>query len=69
MSDLAPNGIEVTVRGGFDDGGEIVRAVVIGEPEQRFTRGANESLPEFQARVRTAAAGNGICWGGLPDWE
>jgi hypothetical protein len=66
--------IEVTVRGGLDDGGEIVRAVVIGgdyEREEQYTREANESLPEFQLRVRTAAAGRGICWGGLPDmsWE
>ena len=65
MSDL--QSVEVTVRLGGDD--EITRAVVIDNPERRFAREVNESLPEFQARVRTAAAGNGICWGGLPDWE
>jgi hypothetical protein len=63
--------IEVTIRGGLDDGGEIVSAVVIGgehEQEQQFSREANESLPKFQARVRAAAAGRrGISWGGLPD--
>jgi hypothetical protein len=74
MSDLqTPTWIEVTVRGGLDDGdGEIVRAVVIGsenEDEQQFTRKADESLSEFQSRVRTAAVGHGICWGCLPDWE
>jgi hypothetical protein len=72
MSDLqAPTLIEVTVRGGLDDADcEIARAVVIGsehEDEQQFTRAAGESLSEFQSRVRTAAAGHGICWGGLPD--
>jgi hypothetical protein len=53
--------IEVTVRGGLDDGyGEIVRAVVIGEDEQTFTRRDGETQESFQARVRAAAAGRGI---------
>jgi hypothetical protein len=65
MSDLQP--VEVTVRLGGDD--KITRAVVIDEPERRFAREVNESLPEFQARVRAAAAERGICWGGLSDWE
>jgi hypothetical protein len=64
--------IEVTVRIGPNDGDEITRAVVIGsehEREEQYTREANESLPEFQARVRAAAAaaGRGVCWGGLPN--
>jgi len=67
-------GIEVTVRiDGSDD--EITHAVVIDELEQRFTREADESLLQFQMRVRAAAVGRSICWNGLPnppwdsDWE
>jgi hypothetical protein len=65
--------IEITVTGGINDAdGEIVRAVVIGgeyEQEQQFIRKADETQESFQARVRAAAAaaGRGICWGGLPD--
>jgi hypothetical protein len=74
MSDQqAPTWIEVTVRGGLNDAdGEIVRAVVIGsehEDEQQFTRAAGEAQEVFQMRVRTAAAGRGVCWNGLPEWE
>jgi hypothetical protein len=71
MSSLqAPNGIEVTVRGGLDDGDAITCAVVVDEPELRFTRAPDETQESFQTRVRSAAAGRNICWG-LPDmpWE
>jgi hypothetical protein len=64
------NGIlEVTIRIGGND--EITHAVVIGEDEQTFTRCDGETRERFQRRVRAAAAaaGRGICWGGLPEWE
>jgi len=68
------DGIEVIFRiDGSDD--EITHAVVIDELEQRFTREADESLLQFQMRVRAAAVGRSICWNGLPnppwdsDWE
>jgi hypothetical protein len=60
------DGIEVIFRiDGSDD--EITHAVVIDELEQRFTREADESLLQFQMRVRAAAAGRSICWNGLPN--
>jgi hypothetical protein len=67
------SGIEVTIRGGLDDGDEIVRAVICGEyhdEEQRFTRCPGESLIAFQTRVRAAsraATGGNIVWNGLPE--
>jgi len=65
---MSPRHIELTVTGGLDDAdGEIVRAVVIGEDEQTFTRCDGETQEGFQARVRAAAAGRGVCWNGLPD--
>ena len=65
---MSPRHIEITVTSGLDDAdGEIVRAVVIGEDEQTFTRCDGETQEGFQARVRAAAAGRGVCWNGLPD--
>jgi hypothetical protein len=67
MSDLHGHGnvIEVTIRIGGND--EITHAVVIGEDEQTFTRCDGETQQGFQARVRAAAVGRSVCWGGLPD--
>jgi len=70
MSSLHPRdgggGIEVTIRiGGGDD--EVTRAVVVDEPELRFIREAYETQENFRVRVRTAASGRCVCWGGLPD--
>jgi hypothetical protein len=69
MSDLHghDNVIEVTIRIGGSD--EITHALVIGEDEQHFIRCDGETQQGFQARVRAAATGRSVCWGGLPEWE
>jgi hypothetical protein len=64
-----PKRLEITIHGGIptdpaDPDPKIAR--VVGEQGQTFHREPGEMYAAFQARVRMAASGAIICWGGLP---
>ena len=64
-----PERLEITIFGGLppdpaDPDPKI--ACIVGEQGQTFNREPEEMYAEFQARVRMAASGASICWGGLP---